>query len=138
MKRILGERTSLAVAAGALALLGLLSLMPHGEEPLEGLSLLRLLLALTAILALIRAAVPALKKFSGARPGAGARMKVQEMVGLGGRHRAALLRVDDREFLVGLGNDGPRLLADLGQGKALEASEPAEPFRSLLRRARPS
>jgi len=138
MKRFLGERTSLAVAAGALALLGLLSLLPRGEEPMEGLALLRLLLALTAILGLIRAAVPALKKFSGGRPGAGGRMKVQEMVGLGGRHRAALLRVDEREFLVGMGSDGIRLLADLGEREAGESAEPAEPFRSLLRRAAPS
>ena len=138
MKKFIGDRLSLVIAAGSLALLGLLSLIPSGDEPLEGLALIRLLLALTAILALIRIAIPALRKIGGARAGARNRMKVLEMVNLGGRHRAALLSVDGREFLVGMGNDGIRLLAALGEREGEEAEGDHEEFRTLLRRAHPS
>ena len=138
MKKFIGGRLSLVIAAGALGLLGVLSMIPTGDEPLEGLALLRLLLALTAILALIRIAIPALRKLGGGREGAKSRMKVLEMVNLGGRHRAALLRVDGREFLVGMGTDGIRLLAALDEREGEEAGGDHEEFRTLLRRAHPS
>ncbi len=115
MKELLKGRSAIVVAALSLGMLGLLGLIPQGEEPMAGLSLLRMGLALLAILALIRAAVPLLQGM-GRQPGRKqARLRSESMLNLGGRQKVAIVSVDGREFLVGLGGDRVTLLAELDE-----------------------
>jgi flagellar protein FliO/FliZ len=108
-------RHPLVLAAAAFALMGLLGLLPGGGEEGPGLPLMRLALALIGILALALAAVPALRRLpAGGRRG-GSRLRCEEQLSLGGRHRLALVSADGRRLLLGLQNDGCVLLADLGE-----------------------
>ncbi|MCB1163490.1 flagellar biosynthetic protein FliO [bacterium] len=132
-------KSPLGLAASAFGLLGLLSLWPASatgaESPAAGLPLLRLALALTGILALALAALPALRRLQSAGGKGQRRLRCEEVLALDGRHRVALLRVDDRELLVSLQADGSRLLLDLGADGAA-ATAPAADFSSAMRRAR--
>ncbi|MBN2169908.1 MAG: flagellar biosynthetic protein FliO [Candidatus Krumholzibacteriota bacterium] len=150
-------RRPLILALGAFLLLGLLSLLPAGEEGAAGLALTRLGLALTAILALAVGAVPALRRLGGARRDE-RRLRCLEQLSLDSRHRLALIAVDGRELLVGFQGGGMVLLKDLAaagpradgasaadaaageDGAPAAGAEPAETapalFREILRRRR--
>ena len=140
-------KSPLGLAASAFGLLGLLSLWPASAtgaafaprtvatRSAAGLPLLRLALALTGILALALAALPALRRLQSAGGKGQRRLRCEEVLALDGRHRVALLRVDDRELLVSLQADGSRLLLDLGADGAA-ATDPAADFSSAMRRAR--
>jgi len=135
MKTMLQRRMALVVALLSLGALGLLGLIPQGREPMAGLSLLRLGLALLAILALIRAAVPLLQGMGSRAGRKQARLRTGSVISLGGRQKVAILLVDDRELLVGFGGEQITLLAELGdpsQDSARERS-PGE-FRERLER----
>jgi len=110
-------RRPLILALGAFLLLGLLSLLPTGEEAGAGIALTRLGLALTAILALAVGAVPALRRMGGARRET-RRLRCVEQLSLDSRHRLALVAVDGRELLVGFQSGGMVLLKDLDVGDA--------------------
>ncbi len=123
MKEMLKGRGALVLAVLSLGMLGLLSLVPQGEEPMAGLSLMRMGLALLAILSLIRAAVPLLQGM-GRQPGhKQARLRTESMLNLGGRQKVAIVSVDGREFLVGLGGDRVTLLAELDEDAQTSSSE---------------
>ncbi len=106
-------RGSLVVALLSLGMLGLLGLIPQGEEAMAGLSLMRMGLALIAILALIRAAVPLLQGLNKQPGRKQARLRNESMLSLGGRLKVAIISVDGREFLVGLSGDRVSLLSEL-------------------------
>ena len=106
-------RSALLVAILSLGMLGLLGLIPKGEEPMAGLSLMRMGLALIAILALIRAAVPLLQGLNKQPGRKQARLRNESMLSLGGRLKVAIISVDGREFLVGIGGDRVTLLSEL-------------------------
>ncbi len=106
-------RSALLVAILSLGMLGLLGLIPEGEEPMAGLSLMRMGLALIAILALIRAAVPLLQGLNKQTGRKQARLRNESMLSLGGRLKVAIISVDGREFLVGIGGDRVTLLSEL-------------------------
>jgi len=94
-------------------MLGLLGLIPQGEEAMAGLSLMRMGLALIAILALIRAAVPLLQGLNKQPGRKQARLRNESMLSLGGRLKVAIISVDGREVLVGLSGDRVSLLSEL-------------------------
>lgn len=120
-------KSPLVLAAAAFAGVGLLALLPAPEAAATGLSLLRLAFALVGILALALGAVPWLRRLPVARGGQSRRLHCEELLGLDGRHRIALLRIDERELLVSLQADGTRLLLDLGAPApaAATAQDPA-------------
>ncbi|MBC8367829.1 flagellar biosynthetic protein FliO [bacterium] len=113
MQNLFKGRTALVVALLSLGMLGLLGLIPKGEEPMAGLSLLRMGLALIAILALIRVAVPLLQGLNKQPGRKQARLRNESMLNLGGRLKVAIISVDGREFLVGIGGDRVTLLSEL-------------------------
>jgi flagellar biogenesis protein FliO len=135
MKDILKGRSSLIVGALSLGMLGLLGLIPNGGEPMAGLSLIRLGLALLAILSLIRAAVPLLQGM-GHKPGRKqARLRTESVLSLGGRQKVAIIVVDEREMLVGLGGDRVTLLTELQSDEEFRKDElVSSDFREQLER----
>ena len=82
--------------------------------------LVRLCLALTAILAAAWGLGMLARRRRLARGIADARIDVLAMRSLGPRHRVALLEVGDRRLLVGLGADSIRTLADLSDALRFE------------------
>ncbi len=114
-------RHPLAIAAFALGGLGLLALLPEGTNPSGTLVLVRLSLALLAIVALAFAAIPFLKRVPGATRSERRRLQCSEQLSLGARQRVALISVDERELLVSLNAEGCRLLVDLGASITTEA-----------------
>ncbi len=125
MRRFALLRNPLVLAGLALGMLGLLTLLPAGEGTDTGLALLRMGLALTAILALAIAAVPALRRLPASGRRRASRLRCEEQLALDGRHRLALVSVDGRELLLGLPPDGFVLLADLRAGSGNEAQPAA-------------
>ena len=92
--------------------------------------LLRLGIALAAILAAAWGLGMLARRRRLARGIADARIEVLAMRSLGPRHRVALLEVGDRRLLVGLGADSIRTLADLSDTLRFEQElegQPREP-----------
>jgi flagellar biogenesis protein FliO len=106
-------RHPFVISGLALGGLGLLSLLPETGGESGSFVMLRLSLALIAIVALALAAIPFLKKVPVGSHGERRRLRCVEQLSLGSRQRIALIAVDDRELLVSLQTDGCRLLSDL-------------------------
>jgi len=111
-------RHPFVISGLALGCLGLLSLIPEAGGESGSFVMLRLSLALVAIVALALAAIPFLKRVPVGSQGGRRRLRCVEQLSLGSRQRIALISVDDRELLVSLQADGCRLLSDLGEAAA--------------------
>ena len=111
-------RHPFVISGLALGCLGLLSLLPEAGGESGSFVMLRLSLALIAIVALALAAIPFLKRVPVGSHGERRRLRCIEQLSLGSRQRIALIAVDDRELLVSLQTDGCRLLSDLGEAAA--------------------
>ncbi len=109
-------RHPIVIAGCALGLLGLLGLLPAGSTLSGALPLIRLGLALVAILALAQFMVPLLRRLPGGATRKSRRLCCEETLSLDSRHRLALVSVDGRELLLSLQSDGSRLLVDLADG----------------------
>ena len=112
----------LVMAGLALGLLGLTTLLPDSTGQSEGIatfSLMRLALALVAILGLALGLVPLLRRIPQAGRKGGGRIRCQEQLALDPKHRLALISVDGRELLLGLQSDGFVMLADLKEEATL-------------------
>lgn len=140
MKALNWLRHPLGIAFASLGLLGLISLLPRTEETGGSLSLIRLVLALVAILALAQAALPLLRRMPAGRRGKSRRLHCEEILALDSRHRLALVSVDGRELLLSLQSDGTTLLSGLAADAAapaqaaLDPDESADFARQLARR----
>lgn len=77
--------------------------------------LLRLVISLAVVLALMVGAARLLQRSGGLRPARGSTATVQVLArqGLGRRASVAVLSVGGRALVVGVGEDGVRLLSDL-------------------------
>lgn len=82
---------------------------------------LRLILSLAVIGGLVYAARPLLKRGLALHPGGAGGVEILGRAYLGPKAAVCLLKADGRKILVGVGPEGPRLLADLG------AEPPAPP-----------
>lgn len=136
-------RHPMAIAAGAFALLGTLSLLPATKVTDGSLPLARLALALIGILALAQAMIPLLRRMPGRGKGENRRLRCEEILALDSRHRLALVRVDGQELLLSLQADGSTLLSELKKPCATpDSQEPTqsegEHFARLLARRRGS
>ncbi|MDP6418792.1 MAG: flagellar biosynthetic protein FliO [Candidatus Krumholzibacteria bacterium] len=137
-----GKYWSLAIAS--LAVLALLSLLPSSSESFSLLSLLRLGLAMLAILSLIRATLPHLQSAKKGGRDSRNRLRLMETISLGGKTRISLIRVDRKDYLLGISSDSVRLLADLDSPqRKIEALEEEKlekssaELQTLLRQASP-
>lgn len=101
--------------------------------------ILRMVLGLAAVIGMIGLAALAARKaglssFTGAA-GQKRRLSVSEMLPLDARRRLALIRCDEREYLVILGPAGETLVASdleaVDQAAAVDAQGGANPFSSL-------
>ncbi len=136
MKLIQALRHPFVIAGCALGLLGLLSLLP-AESSLSGsLPLIRLGLALAAILALAQILVPMLRRLPAGATRKSRRLHCEETLSLDSRHRIALVSVDGRELLLSLQTEGSRLLVDLGAGDRKPAEAGAHDFAKALAESR--
>ena len=132
-------RHPLVIAGLALGGLGLLSLLPEGGSEGASFVLVRISLALTAIIALALAAIPILRRVPVGGRGMARRLQCLEQLSLDQRHRIALVSVDGRELLISLQSDGCRLLADLhGRAAADGQSEGLEALRGAIGQRRVS
>jgi flagellar protein FliO/FliZ len=102
-------------------------------SPLSIGSLAQLTLSLLAIVVLIFAISWLLKRFKVALPRGGGDMAVLDQVAIGPRERIALVRVGDRQVLVGIGAAGIVPLTPLAAPIALRDSTGNTPFAERLR-----
>jgi len=102
----------------------------------QGPSVLPMLLALAAVVALIPIAIWLLKKFGGTQPAAAqsAGLKVVTQLALGPRERVVVLEAGDRWLLLGVTATSIQRIGTLPKG-AMPPS--AAPFAALLARATP-
>jgi len=141
MRNLMTKSPALWISIFSLAAIGLLGLIPQGEQPMAGLSLIRLGLALVAILSLIRVLVPVLQGLNKSVGRQSGRIKLEAALGLGGKQKAAILSVDGREFLIAYGQERITLLAELGEDAVNSeeglSDEEARKLTSRLRRVEP-
>ena len=111
--------------------------MTQPVSPLSVGSLAQLTLSLIAIVALIFAISWLLKRFKVALPRGSGDMAVLDQVSIGPRERIALVRVGDRQVLVGIGAGGIVALTPLATPIALSAARTpafAERLRDMMKR----
>jgi len=92
--------------------------------PAEGMPLVRVLLALALVLGAVFAAAKLSRRMGVAGSTASARLDVLAQVALGARERAVLLRVGEREVLVGVATGSVRLLLELPRDAAPDGTAP--------------
>ncbi len=110
----------------------------HGVPGGYGVALLQTLLALAAVCVVAWAVLRWISQRGLAGFGNGARVRVLERVILDGRRTLWLIRIGERELLIGAGEGGaPAVLADVGAERALGGGPPRPAaFAPLLASAR--
>lgn len=93
-----------AVPAGAAALIapGACFAQAQAQGPVEGPSLLPMIVALVFVLALIPVAMWLLKRIGGVAPGGAAGMRVVAQLSLGPRERIVVVEAGERWLLLGV------------------------------------
>jgi flagellar protein FliO/FliZ len=106
----------------------------QGNAPVEGPSLVPMLLAFALVLALIPLAMWLLKRFGAAHPAAqGAGLKVVAQLALGPRERIVVVEAGERWLMLGVTAAAINRIGTLPKGQLPAAGTPG--FAALLARA---
>jgi flagellar protein FliO/FliZ len=103
--------------------------------PGSAASLLQVIFGLIVVLGLLAAALWALKRFGGARIGAGAPLKIVGGISVGSREKVLVLEVGDQWLVVGVAPGRVSMLTTLprGEQRAIDAQRPAPDFGAWLK-----